>query len=144
MATVSQQRSGSGGTLLVILIIIVGLIIVGVMMFPTMDDFVETVDNIPMTDHAIESHMGEKYDATAIKAYITTQACKRVEIFHCPAYDKCYLLCKLKGSFWGALICKTGTDGMPTMCITGFPQRYEGWINRISSEGCIGGVILAD
>lgn len=59
------------------------------------EDVVRKLPELPLTEHALEGHIDEKWNARNLPSYLSN--CRPLELWLCPDKQKLYVLCKLAG-----------------------------------------------
>jgi molybdopterin/thiamine biosynthesis adenylyltransferase len=98
-------------------------------MAPVIDD----LQAIPMTQHALQQHQGQLYDAAAITARMNAHTCSPIESYTCK--DTVVMMCPVgpnPNGLWIGLVIGTANPAGPQI-VTGYAAPASYWHGRVAS-----------
>jgi hypothetical protein len=111
---------------LVLIALVLTAVLLAVATMPALRD-------IPFTQHAVDEHAGQQWDATLISARLSSRSCKPILAFSCK--QTTIVMCPVgdPDDLWTGLVIGTAT-GAPAI-VTGYAAPASYWFKRTS--GCL-------
>ena len=92
------------------------------------------MSDLPLTDHAMNKHWDEPFNASNLPGMWDGDQCIRKSISYCPKEEKIKAMCKVKPGEWGGIVVSLTNPEQPVI-VTAFqgPEAY--WMGNV--KGCI-------
>jgi len=126
----------------IILAALLGPAISQVVAAPALPDIAipEKLGELPMIDHAVTAHAGQKYNALNLIPMWDNDQCNRKLVYFCPKQEKFEFFCEVEptpnGGVWGGIV--VGYRGnTPIKIVTAYPGSWTYWVHRIRTDGCV-------
>ena len=99
----------------------------------------EKLGELPITDHAITAHAGQKYNALNLIPMWDNDQCNRKLVYFCPKQEKIEFFCEIEptpnGGIWGGVVVGF-RDQTPLKIVTAYPDSWTYWVRKIRMDGC--------